>query len=212
MSVAANVTVLFTDLVDSTELHSSVGPAEADNLRRDHFTQLRQAIADTGGHEVKNLGDGLMVVFDTASAAIECAVRMQQNVDLGQQAISSGIRIGISGGEVTLDDDDYFGDPVVEAARLCASCTAGQILSSHIVVLMAGRRNPHESTMIGPLSLKGLPEPTVTVEILWTPIVVTTAGIGGLPALLDERGSFPCAGRQSEGMVLSDAYAQVATG
>ncbi|HYN35276.1 MAG TPA: AAA family ATPase, partial [Ilumatobacteraceae bacterium] len=116
------------------------------------------------------------------------------------------------GGEVTLDDDDYFGDPVVEAARLCASCTAGQILSSHIVVLMAGRRNPHESTMIGPLSLKGLPEPTVTVEILWTPIVVTTAGIGALPALLDERGSFPFAGRQSEVMVLSDAYAEVATG
>ena len=53
-----NVTILFTDLVGSTELQSSVTPDVADELRRDHFTVLRRAIADSGGREVKNLGMG----------------------------------------------------------------------------------------------------------------------------------------------------------
>src|SRR4051794_6695245 len=44
------------------------------------------------------------------------------------------------GGEVTAEDDDYFGDPVIEAARLCAACEAGHILAADVVRTMAGRR------------------------------------------------------------------------
>ena len=58
-----NVTVLFTDMVGSTALASSLAPDAADELRRGHFAILRQAVAEAGGTEVKNLGDGLMVVF-----------------------------------------------------------------------------------------------------------------------------------------------------
>ena len=58
-----NVAVLFTDMVGSTALASGLSPDAADELRRGHFSVLRQAIAETGGSEVKNLGDGLMVVF-----------------------------------------------------------------------------------------------------------------------------------------------------
>jgi class 3 adenylate cyclase len=79
--VTENITVLFTDLVGSTELASSLAPEAADDLRRSHFSALRQAIAASGGTEVKNLGDGIMVVFATASAALACAVAMQQAVD-----------------------------------------------------------------------------------------------------------------------------------
>ena len=50
-------------------------------LRRDHFTVLRQAIAEADGREVKNLGDGLMAVFPSASAGLACAVAMQQGVE-----------------------------------------------------------------------------------------------------------------------------------
>ena len=76
-----NVTVLFTDLVGSTALSSSLSQDAADELRRAHFSILRQAVAESGGTEVKNLGDGLMVVFGAASAALACAVAMQQGVD-----------------------------------------------------------------------------------------------------------------------------------
>ena len=76
-----NVAILFTDIVGSTELSQRLSPEVADEVRRGHFSILRQAIAETGGTEVKNLGDGLMVVFSSASAALACAVAMQQGVE-----------------------------------------------------------------------------------------------------------------------------------
>jgi len=76
-----NVTVLFTDLVGSTELSSSLSPGAADEVRRAHFATLRVVIAATSGTEVKNLGDGLMVGFDAAVSALNGAVTMHQAVE-----------------------------------------------------------------------------------------------------------------------------------
>ena len=75
------MTVLFTDMVGSTALASSLEPDAADRMRQEHFSLLRQALAATDGSEVKNLGDGLMAVFSGSSAAIACAVAMQQAVE-----------------------------------------------------------------------------------------------------------------------------------
>ena len=58
-----NVAILFTDIVGSTELSQRLSAEVADEVRRGHFSILRQAITESGGIEVKNLGDGLMVVF-----------------------------------------------------------------------------------------------------------------------------------------------------
>ena len=103
-----NVAVLFTDIVGSTQLAQRLAPEAADEVRRDHFSILRQAIAEAGGIEVKNLGDGLMVVFGSASAAMACAVAMQQGVerDNRDREHSVGLRVGLSGGEVSREDDD----------------------------------------------------------------------------------------------------------
>ena len=121
---------------------------------------------------MKNLGDGLMVVFGSASAALACAVAMQQGVerDNRDREHSVGLRVGLSGGEVSREDDDYFGDPVVEAARLCATCESGQILATDVVRAMAGRRSRHQCRSLGELTLKGLSEPVETVEVLWEPL------------------------------------------
>jgi len=78
VATTEDITVLFTDLVGSTELPSSLTLEAGDDVRHKHFSALRQAIATSGGTEVKNLGDGLMVVFPAASAALSCAVAMQQ--------------------------------------------------------------------------------------------------------------------------------------
>ena len=124
VATTENITVLFTDLVGSTELASSLTPEAGDEVRRNHFSALRQAIATSGGTEVKNLGDGLMVVFPAASAALACAVAMQQAVQRDNAGAERplGVRVGLSAGEATTEDGDYFGDPVIEAARLCAKC------------------------------------------------------------------------------------------
>jgi class 3 adenylate cyclase/ABC-type molybdenum transport system ATPase subunit/photorepair protein PhrA len=167
-----HVTVLITDLVGSTELSTGLPPKEADQLRRNHFSLLRRAIDSNGGTEVKNLGDGLFVVFPVASSAISCAVAMQQAVeeDNRRSSKSLGLRVGVSVGEATREGDDYFGDPVVEAARLCASCEGGQILASDLVRAMAGRRSNHHFRSFGNLSLKGFQDPIETFEILWEPL------------------------------------------
>ena len=81
-----------------------------------------------------------------------------------------GLRVGLSGGEVSREDDDYFGDPVVEAARLCAGCESGQILAADVVRAMAGRRSRTSAGRSGSSSLKGLPDPVETVEVLWEPL------------------------------------------
>ena len=81
MAATENVTLLFTDLVGSTELSSSLAPDAGDEVRRAYFAALREAIAATGGNEVKNLGDGLMVGFDATISALSCAVAMQQVIE-----------------------------------------------------------------------------------------------------------------------------------
>ena len=77
MARTETVTILFTDMVGSTALASRLDPDAADAVRQAHFALLRQAIADHGGVEVKNLGDGVMATFTTPSAAVACAVAMQ---------------------------------------------------------------------------------------------------------------------------------------
>jgi class 3 adenylate cyclase/tetratricopeptide (TPR) repeat protein len=209
-----NVAVLFTDMVGSTALASSLSAQAADVLRREHFSILRQAVAEAGGTEVKNLGDGLMVVFRSASAALSCAVAMQQGIDRDNRNRDQtvGLRVGLSCGEVSGEDGDYFGDPVIEAARLCARCESGQVLATHVVRLTAGRRNPHECRPVGELALKGLSDPVVTVEIFWEPLGGSAREGVPLPARMAGRPQSGVVGREAETESMLDAYKRVATG
>ncbi len=79
MTSWATATVLFTDLVGSTELMSQLGDRAFDDLRRGHFAALSKAVAAHDGEEIKNTGDGLMAVFPSAAEAVEAAVAMQQS-------------------------------------------------------------------------------------------------------------------------------------
>jgi class 3 adenylate cyclase len=179
LSKTQTVTVLFTDMVGSTELSSRLSPEAADQVRQRHFALLRQALAASEGTEVKNLGDGLMATFSSTSAAASGAVAMQQAVEQENRRSPNplGLRVGLSGGDVTIEDSDFFGDPVVEAARLCALCDGGQILTTDTVRVMAGRRSQHFFLDIGERELKGFPEPVTVCEVVWEP----AAGISGTP-------------------------------
>ena len=209
-----NVAILFTDIMGSTELSQRLSQDAADDVRRDHFSILRQAITEAGGTEVKNLGDGIMVVFGSASAAMGCAVAMQQGVELDNRRRDEavGLRVGLSGGEVSREDDDYFGDPVVEAARLCARCESGQVLASEWLRLTAGRRSRHECRPLGELALKGLPGPVETVEVLWEPLGGIETAVVPLPGRLGVRPAVGLVGRGTELAVITDAIKRVAGG
>ncbi len=174
MSSSVTATFVFTDLVDSTATAARLGPEAAEELRQTHFRLLRGAVAASGGTEVKNLGDGLMVMFSSPSRALSGAVGMAQAIEHHNRSADEplGVRIGISIGEATEEDDDFFGDPVVEAARLCAAANGGQILAADVVRVLVGRHAAQTFVELGPMELKGLPEPVDVVEVLWEPAVV----------------------------------------
>ncbi len=167
---SGTVSLLFTDEVSSTERLARLGDDEAARLRRAHFALLRELAASHAGQEVKNLGDGLMVAFDSAVDAVACAIAIQQAVD--QEARTEAghglmVRIGLNVGEPVREADDYFGTPVVVAKRLCDAATGGQILAADVVRTLVGSRGGFEFRSVGVLQLKGLPDAVASSEVVW---------------------------------------------
>lgn len=170
----ATVTVLFCDLVGSTERLTRLGDEAADEFRIGFFEVLAVAVATTHGETVKNTGDGLMVVY-TASAvdAVTCASKMHDAVEKLDPDDPAFVRVGISAGEAASEHGDWFGTPVVEAARLCAAAQTGQTLVSELVRGLVGSRGGHQFRSVGALALKGLAEPLPTAAVIRTPITAS---------------------------------------
>ncbi len=171
MTTPITATFLFTDLVGSTAQASRLGPDGAEALRQAHFAILRGAADATGGIEVKTTGDGIMLMFTGPSRALSCAAAIQQGVDRHNRRGEEGIelRVGVSMGEAIEEDGDYFGDCVVEAARLCDQAIGSQILTTELLRAMVGRHSTHEFASVGELELKGIPDPVAAVEVRWEP-------------------------------------------
>jgi class 3 adenylate cyclase len=170
VSLTGTATLLFTDLVGSTELLARVGDDAGDRFLRDHFSILRTAVNNHRGEEVKTLGDGLMVSFASALSAVACAREMQRSFASYAQSSPGqgrGLRIGLNAGEVTRADDDYFGTPVVVAKRLCDRAAAGQTIVSDVVRVLVGSRGEYRFTALGALELKGLKDPVEAYELGW---------------------------------------------
>jgi class 3 adenylate cyclase/tetratricopeptide (TPR) repeat protein len=204
------VTILITDLVGSTQLESRVGPIVSEQLREEHFALLRDTVGEAGGREVKNTGDGLMVVFESAAAAVSCAVSIQQGFERRNQSAAEPLLIkeGVSSGDASTTEGDVFGMPVIEAARLCERCSGGQILAKDLVAHLAAGRG-HAFVSVGGLELKGLSEPISTVEVQWEPAPVT--GIA-LPERLRELPGTAYVGRVAERERLAELWAQAREG
>jgi class 3 adenylate cyclase/tetratricopeptide (TPR) repeat protein len=209
------VTILFTDLVGSTDLGSRIGDVAADDLRRDHFADLRGAIVRTGGVEVKTIGDAVMVSYSSASDALAGAVEMQQSVERHNRRSTGPVlamRVGVSAGDATFEDDDWFGTPVVEAARLCAAADSGQILISDLVRALAGSRSDVTVSSLGERELKGLPAPISVSEVEWSIEAPAVEQAIPLPGFVELVPTFPFAGRAHERERLVTAWKEAAEG
>ncbi len=169
MSSSATVTVLFCDVVGSTERLVRLGDIAADEDRRALFTALNDAVERNDGEVVKHLGDGLMVVFEhSAVSALSCARDLHMAARWIDTEDPISLRIGISAGEVAHEQGDWFGIPVVEAARLCNAAAPGQTLANAVVRHLVGSRaGDHRIAEIGALPLKGLAAPLPTVDVSW---------------------------------------------
>ena len=112
-----------------------------------------------------------MVTFEGVGAGLACAVAMQQTLaarPASSEALS--IRVGVAVGEAESEDGDYFGLPVVEAARLCARAEGGEILATDMVRLLARSRGGFDLEPMGDLELKGLDEPVTVHRVRWEPL------------------------------------------
>ena len=133
--------LVFSDIVGSTALGQSVGDEAMDRIRLEHFERGKTLISIYGGWLVKTIGDGLMVVFRSAPAALDFALALRQ--DPGTSAIR--IRVGVHIGAVKVHEDDVFGTTVDYASRVVGAFKGDEICLSdpakHDVDALASERH-----------------------------------------------------------------------
>jgi class 3 adenylate cyclase len=153
-------TIMFTDLVGSTEMTARLGDLLAVEMVRAHDALVRRALRDHRGREVKHTGDGIMACFELADDAVQAARAIQRSFEafnLGSQHHLQ-VRIGLDPGEPIADSNDLFGSTVQTAARLCQAAEPDGIIVSEAVRALVA--NPTDLHLIGDLDLRGLPGAT----------------------------------------------------
>jgi len=163
------VTILFTELVGSSALFERRSDEAADAVRREHFAALRHALGEHGGREVRSTGDGLMVAFSSAVAAVRCAIDMQRATTAAGLAMSAGL----DAGEPLPDGGELYGTPVIVAGRLCDVAGAGEILASEVVCRIAGHRVAELIQPAGALKLRGVADRVAASRVQWRPETAT---------------------------------------
>jgi class 3 adenylate cyclase len=123
------MTVLFTDIVASTEHQARVGPREWSRLTDRHDAMVRAALSRHRGHEVNTTGDGFLATFDATGRALRCAA----DILAGARDIGLDLRAGVHTGEVEVRGDDIAGLAVTIAKRVCDLAGPGQLLASETV-------------------------------------------------------------------------------
>jgi class 3 adenylate cyclase len=131
----ALATVLFTDIVGSTERAVALGDREWRRLLEMHHGCVRRELARFRGKEVKTLGDGFLATFDGPARAVRCAEAIRDNVrDLGLE-----VRSGLHTGEIEILPNDVGGIAVHVAARVAHLAEPGEVLASSVLKeLVAG--------------------------------------------------------------------------
>ena len=163
------VTILFTDLVGSTEVMQRLGDDRAQAVFQAHHDFLRDTAVALGGDLLEWTGDGVMAIFPAISDAIRCAIAAQITSPRDADEEVPGVRVGLNVGEVLRHElgSGYFGTPIVIARRLCDQARAGQVICSTAAAgLVAGSRS-FEFRELGPLRLKGISEPVAASEVVY---------------------------------------------
>ena len=145
-------TVLFTDIVGSTEKAAALGDSRRRNLLDKHHATIRSNLARFRGHEVKTTGDGILATFDGPARGVRCACAVAEEI----RPLGIDVRAGLHTGECEMMGDDVGGIAVHIGARVASLAGAGEVLVSRTVkdlVADSGLR----FTDRGSQALKGVP-------------------------------------------------------
>ncbi len=160
--------VMFTDIVGYTALSES-DEAGALRLVREQEEIVRSLLPGHHGREVKSTGDGLLVEFDSAREATQCAVEIQQRLRVreDQQGVTPlKVRVGIHLGDVERRGADIFGDAVNIASRVESLADPGGVCISEHVFAQVRNKVPYQLEPLGPKSLKGIREPVTIYRVV----------------------------------------------
>lgn len=154
-------TVMFTDIVGFTEFTALRGDGEALALLSLQDRIIREELGP-GARVVKELGDGLMLWFDDACAAIRTGLRLQERFEEESTAVDAPlwVRIGLHAGQQTRRGDDLLGHDVNVASRIMNLANSGEVLASEATVQRAdGGLDDVDFQQLGPVVMKGIPKP-----------------------------------------------------
>jgi class 3 adenylate cyclase len=129
------VTLMFSDIEDSTVLTERLGDQGWQDLLHKHNALIRAQLKAHDGYEVKTMGDGFMVAFQSAKKALDCAIAIQNAFD-GHNAVDGEhvkVRIGLHAGEAIKEGDDFYGKNVIMASRVAGKAVGGEILVSSLL-------------------------------------------------------------------------------
>jgi class 3 adenylate cyclase len=147
-------TVLFTDIVGSTERAAALGDEAWRNLLAEHHRVVRTALARHRGREVKTVGDGFLAVFDGPARAVRAAQSIVSEV----ATLGLEVRTGLHTGEIETIGEDVGGLAVHIAARVMGEAGTGEVIvSSTVRDLVAGSGLRFEDR--GRRELRGVPGP-----------------------------------------------------
>ena len=146
------VTIMFTDIVGSSDRAAALGDSAWRDLLARHNAAVRRELVHYRGEERDTAGDGFFVTFDGPARAIHCAHSIIDAAD----ALGLGVRVGLHTGECELHEGKLAGVAVIAGARIAARADAGGVLVSRTVRdLVAG--SGLEFTDRGDHQLRGLP-------------------------------------------------------
>jgi class 3 adenylate cyclase len=146
------VTILFTDIVGSTELMVRLGDAAWRDLLRQHHALVRRELARFNGRELDTAGDGFFAVFDGPARAVRAAAAIVRAV----KTIGLNVRAGLHTGECEVSDGKVTGIAVSTGARICGLAAPGKVLVSGMVKDLVGGSELKFSDH-GDHELKGVP-------------------------------------------------------
>ncbi|HEV8096952.1 MAG TPA: adenylate/guanylate cyclase domain-containing protein, partial [Burkholderiales bacterium] len=162
------VTLLFSDIEDSTSRLAELGAEQYNEALEEHRRILRDAVAKHAGHEFGAAGDALFVAFGSVRDAIRSAVAAQSALNdhawPGDRPLR--VRMGLHTCEAIATADDYVGIGVHRASRICAAGHGGQVLLSHTTHALLTEAFGFAVRDLGEHLLKGLPEPERLYQLL----------------------------------------------
>src|SRR5206468_3708700 len=155
------VTIMFTDVEESTRLLSTRGFTASHEIMKAYETIIEDKVSLHAGRRIKGLGDGFMISFGSSRHGVECALDIQQAItEYSKQNPERKlrIRIGLNTGEVVEEGGDIFGAAVNVAARVAGKAKGGEILVSEIVRQLVGPIAELTFDFRGRYKLKGFPD------------------------------------------------------